>query len=90
MGMAARNQSGNNRIQCFFCRNFGHIQRECPQLRQSQELKGQQPVRNFGALNGPRMPLLELPHERSTSSPSGQFNDQRQRRNTAEDNVSLN
>ena len=90
VGMAVRNQSGKNRIQCFFCRNFGHIQRECPQLRQSQELKGQQPVRNFGALNGPRMPLLELPHEGSTSSPGGQFNDQRQRRNTAEDSISLN
>ena len=90
VGMAVRNQSGKNRIQCFFCRNFGHIQRECPQLRQSQELKGQQPVRNFGALNGPRMPLLELPHEGSTSSPGGQFNDQRQRRNTVEDSISLN
>ncbi|MEW8546856.1 MAG: hypothetical protein AB2693_25355 [Candidatus Thiodiazotropha sp.] len=88
MGINVRNQNGKNRIQCFFCRNFGHIQRECPQLRPSQELKSQQ-VRNFGAINGPRMPLLELPHERNTSSHGGQF-DQRQRRTPAEDNISLN
>ena len=32
----SRNQTGRDRVQCFFCRNYGHYQRECPEIVREQ------------------------------------------------------
>ena len=32
----SRNQIGRDRVQCFFCRDYGHYQRECPEIVREQ------------------------------------------------------
>ena len=79
-----RNPGSRGRIQCYHCRNLGHIQRECPELIRSREpfqQRGTEPPRSG------RPPLLPTPQFR----PRWMNKDQNQlAEQTESSNISLN